>query len=54
MSADRLAESAVKYDVGLAIESPVSLNVRLAVSNKLLFYLACGLAVAVSDLPIFP
>lgn len=48
---DELPLLATDYDVGLALETGHSRNNALAVSNKLLTYLAAGLAIAASDTP---
>jgi len=48
---DALLSRAVEHDVGLALETPASINRCLTVSNKILQYLTAGLAVAASDLP---
>lgn len=48
---DDLVPLAARYDIGLALEPPVSLNKQLATSNKLLTYLLAGLAVAATDTP---
>ena len=48
---DELPSLAAEYDVGLALEPGHSRNNALAVSNKLLTYLAAGLAIAASDTP---
>ena len=46
---DELPTLAMDYDVGLALETGYTENRALCVSNKLLTYLAAGLAVAASD-----
>jgi len=46
-----LLSRAAEHDVGLALEQPVSLSRKLAISNKFFFYLLSGLAVAVTNLP---
>ena len=48
---DELPALAMEYDIGLALEPGHSRNNALAASNKLLTYLAAGLAVAASDTP---
>ena len=48
---DDLPSLATEYDVGLALEPGHSRNNALAASNKLLTYLAAGLAVAATDTP---
>jgi glycosyltransferase involved in cell wall biosynthesis len=48
---DELPSLATEYDVGLALETGHSRNNALAVSNKLLTYLAAGLAIAAADTP---
>lgn len=48
---DDLPALATEFDVGLALETGHSRNNALAVSNKLLTYLAAGLAVAAADTP---
>jgi glycosyltransferase involved in cell wall biosynthesis len=47
---DALLSRAAEHDVGLALETPVSINRGLTVTNKLCLYLTAGLAVAASDL----
>lgn len=44
--ADDLVALASQHDVGLALEQPISLNRDLCVTNKILTYLAAGVAVA--------
>jgi glycosyltransferase involved in cell wall biosynthesis len=46
---DEMVALAAEHDVGLALEQPVSRNRRICVTNKLLAYLAAGLAVAATD-----
>ena len=48
---DELPSLATEYDIGLALETGHSRNNALAVSNKLLTYLAAGLAIAATDTP---
>jgi glycosyltransferase involved in cell wall biosynthesis len=43
---DEIVSSAVRYDVGLALEEPTSRSRDLCVPNKMLMYLSAGLAVA--------
>ncbi len=47
--ADELFNFAAQFDIGLASETGFCLNNSIALSNKLLTYIQCGLAVAVSD-----
>ncbi|MDP2401320.1 MAG: glycosyltransferase, partial [Actinomycetota bacterium] len=47
-----VARCAAQYDVGVICHLPVSLNHRLAAPNKLFDYMAGGLAIAGSDLPV--
>lgn len=44
-----LEERGMAYDVGLALEIPLTHNRELALSNKLFSYLSSGLAVVLSD-----
>lgn len=44
--ADDLVALASQHDVGLALEQPISVNRDLCVTNKILTYLAAGVAVA--------
>lgn len=45
---DLLAKSS-DYDIGLAVEQPVSLNRELCITNKLFFYLLAGLAIIATE-----
>lgn len=47
--ADALVRLASEYDIGLALEQPVSRNRELCVTNKILTYLAAGIPVAATD-----
>jgi glycosyltransferase involved in cell wall biosynthesis len=47
----QLVERAAQHDVGLALETGLTENRRIAVTNKLLNYLLAGLAVAATDVP---
>jgi glycosyltransferase involved in cell wall biosynthesis len=46
---EELLSRAAEHDIGLALEQPVSLNRKMAASNKLFMYLLAGLAVAATD-----
>jgi hypothetical protein len=48
---DAMVDLCREYDVGLAVEPGLSLNNRLALSNKAFTYLLAGLAVAFTDTP---
>jgi glycosyltransferase involved in cell wall biosynthesis len=43
--------SAARYDVGLAVEEPISRNRELCLTNKIFMYLSAGLAVAATSTP---
>ncbi|MFL5578381.1 MAG: glycosyltransferase [Gemmatimonadaceae bacterium] len=47
--ADEMVALAAEHDVGLALEQPVSRNRQICVTNKILAYLAAGVAVAATD-----
>jgi glycosyltransferase involved in cell wall biosynthesis len=47
---EELLSRAAEHDIGLALEQPVSLNRKMAASNKLFMYLLAGLAVAATDM----
>ncbi|NUQ21435.1 MAG: glycosyltransferase family 4 protein [Gemmatimonadaceae bacterium] len=51
VSPDELPALSAQFDVGLALETGSSENRALCVTNKLLTYLAAGLAVAATDTP---
>lgn len=46
-----LLSRTVEHDVGLALDYPVNLNMKLTVTNKTLFYLVAGLVIAATDIP---
>jgi hypothetical protein len=48
---DRMVELCAGYDVGLALEQPVTESRRLGLTNKGLTYVLAGLPVALTDLP---
>lgn len=48
---DEMVALAAQHDVGLALEQGETLNRRLCVTNKILAYLAAGIAVAATDTP---
>jgi glycosyltransferase involved in cell wall biosynthesis len=48
---DSMIDLARGYDVGLAIEQPLSRNRQLCLPNKTFTYILAGLAVAISDTP---
>lgn len=47
--AERIIRDAVQYDVGLALESNVSVNRNICVTNKIFSYLMSGLAIVGTD-----
>lgn len=47
----QLPALASQYDIGLALEQPVTLNRRLCVTNKLLLYFTAGIPVVATDTP---
>src|SRR5918993_2868941 len=47
--AEEIIKDASKYDVGLAIETDISLNRNICVTNKVFSYLMSGLAIVGSD-----
>jgi len=48
---DELLSRVAEHDIGLALEHPVSDNRRVAVTNKLFFYMLAGLAVVATSTP---
>jgi glycosyltransferase involved in cell wall biosynthesis len=48
---EELLSRAAEHDVGLALETDLSLNHRLTASNKIFLYFVAGLAVVASDVP---
>ena len=47
--ADEIITNAVQFDVGLALESHISLNKKFCVANKIFAYLMSGLAIVGTD-----
>src|SRR5690606_20046885 len=48
---EQLVERSAQHDIGFAGESGHTANGRLAVSNKMLNYMAAGIAIVASDVP---
>ena len=48
---DEMVALAAEHDVGLAVEQALTRNRALCVTNKILVYLAAGLAIAATDTP---
>lgn len=48
---EQLIERAAQHDVGLALETGVTLNRRVALTNKLFTYMIAGLAIVATDVP---